>query len=194
MEIEFKERLAVAKQLYYRCSYADYKPGSDPATLRAKFALATRTRLMLLSLQNVRSDQAGLSARDQEVARQSLTQLAGFQRIGQFVAAACASETLFYLPNHFRQTVMLHSNLISFAQPQQALLDVMNTIFKLDSSRNAGSQKFSIGNFFACYRSFFRSTMPYEALSYCLRVKLHEKMKQDSRVAWVAGPAAGMAS
>lgn len=73
----------------------------------------------------------------------------------------------------------------------------MNTIFKLDSSRNIGSQKFSISNFFACYKSFFRATMPYEALSYCLRVKSHEQIKQASQnspVALLAGPAAGMFS
>lgn len=109
--------------------------------------------------------------------------------------AVMGSETLFYLPNHFRQTIMVNSNLISFAQPTQAVLDMMNVMFRLESSRNSGSQKFTLGNFFAIYRSFFTKTMPYEALSFYLRVMLYKQIKatyETSPYSLLAGPITGM--
>jgi thioredoxin-related protein len=103
--ITFQDRKSVAKQLYYRCSYADFKPGCDCSQLKIKFRLSTRTRLFLQNIQNlkaVQSDSAGFSPRDHEVAKSSLEQWYNVQKTGQFVLAAFTAETLYYLPNHFR--------------------------------------------------------------------------------------------
>lgn len=116
--ITIQDRKAVAKQLYFRCSYADYKPGCDCSQLKIKFRLSTRTRLFLQNIQDlnaVQTDSAGLSPRDHEVVKASLKQWADVLRAGQFVFAAFTAETLFYLPNHFRQTLLVNSNLVSFA-------------------------------------------------------------------------------
>lgn len=63
-------------------------------------------------------------------------------------------ETLFYLPNHLRQTILVNSNSISFADKNKALLDLMNVMFKINQGKNAPIQEFRLGNFFSCYRPF----------------------------------------
>ena len=48
------------------------------------------------------------------------------------ITSSLVIETIFYLPNHFRQTVLVNSNKISFAKADDALLDLMNYMFKLN--------------------------------------------------------------
>ena len=46
-------------------------------------------------------------------------------------------ETVFYLPNHFRQTILVNSNSMSFVSKDAALLDLMNVMFKINRGENA---------------------------------------------------------
>ena len=79
------------------------------------------------------------------------------QKFGQMVhtVGICGlMETLFYLPNHLRQTILVNSSLMSFVSKDAALLDLMNVMFKINRGVNAPIQEFKLTNFFACYKPF----------------------------------------
>jgi len=96
-------------------------------------------------------DNLNSSTKDQLVFEQT-------KAIGKLLTGVAFIETVFYLPNHFRQSILVNSNKISFANKDQALLDLMNIMFKLSHTHQANGgviQEFKISNFFACYRPFF---------------------------------------
>ena len=96
-------------------------------------------------------------------------------------------ETLFYLPNHLRQTILVNSNHVSFVSKDAALLDLMNVMFKINRGVNAPIQEFRLSNFFACYRPFVLQTLPYECLSLGLRLSLFEHLYQSCKDIPVGG-------
>ena len=59
-------------------------------------------------------------------------------------------ETLFYLPNRFRYTVLTESLRIDLSSGQNALLGTMKQMFNLNDTL-AGIREFSIANFMRCY-------------------------------------------
>ena len=71
------------------------------------------------------------------------------------VCTCAVFETLFYLPNHLRQTILINSSYMNFANRNDALLDLMNVMFRINRGVNAPIQEFRASNFFACYRPFF---------------------------------------
>lgn len=91
---------------YRRASFYDY-PAQEVPT-----AWSTRSRLFSAELRERRSE--------------NKTQGKGVIRKLLGVAAA---DTLFHLPNHFRQNVLINSNRISFENKSDALLDLMNLMF-----------------------------------------------------------------
>lgn len=94
------------------------------------------------------------------------------------LTSSIAIETIFYLPNHFRQTVLVNSNNISFAKSDVALLDLMNYMFKLNN-RSRPISEFKISFFLSCYSHFWKTTLPYEAFSICGRMFLFEQTKKE---------------
>ena len=94
------------------------------------------------------------------------------------LTSSLAIETIFYLPNHFRQTVLVNSNNISFAKSDVALLDLMNYMFKLND-RSRPISEFRISFFLSCYSKFWTGTLPYESLSICCRMLIFERTKSD---------------
>ena len=87
-------------------------------------------------------------------------------------------ETVFYLPNHFRQTILVNSNSMSFVSKDAALLDLMNVMFKINRGENAAIQEFRLKNFYSMYKPFLSQTLPYECLSLGLRISLFESITQ----------------
>ena len=85
-------------------------------------------------------------------------------------------ETLFYLPNHFRQALLVNSNTISFTKSSDALLDLMNMMFKINTQ---GHTEFKLTHFFAVYRNFFSTTMLYESFSIAGRIKLYRWFQDE---------------
>ena len=96
------------------------------------------------------------------------------------VSACAIFESLFYLPNHLRQTILVNSNFMSFANRDAALLDLMNVMFKINRGENAPIQAFKLSNFFACYRPFFTQTLPYECISIGLRMTIFDTLVQSN--------------
>jgi len=70
----------------------------------------------------------------------------------------------------------VNSNLISFQRSSDALLDLMNFMFKLND-QSKPVQEFRLKNFIACYKNFFSTTLVYEAGTFCGRIKLFELLK-----------------
>ena len=56
--------------------------------------------------------------------------------IVQTIGCTALFETLFYLPNHLRQTILVNSSKISFANKDAALLDLMNVMFRINRGTN----------------------------------------------------------
>jgi len=52
------------------------------------------------------------------------------------IGACAVFETLFYLPNHFRQTILVNSSFMNFLSRDAALLDLMNVMFKINRGEN----------------------------------------------------------
>ena len=52
--------------------------------------------------------------------------------IVQAIGCTALFETLFYLPNHLRQTILVNSSKLSFASKDAALLDLMNVMFRIN--------------------------------------------------------------
>ena len=94
---------------YARASFADY-----PET-QIRNSLATKSRLFS---QYCRTTFSG----DEH---KSVTNLFGL------LASSLMIETIFYLPNHFRQNVLVNSNNINFLKTDSALLELMNYMFHL---------------------------------------------------------------
>ena len=91
-------------------------------------------------------------------------------------------ETLFYLPNRFSQTVMLNTHNISFATTENALLSLMSVMFNIQSKPDV--QEFKLRQFASCYRLFFTTTLPYETISLCARMKLFEEANKIMPGQW----------
>ena len=68
-------------------------------------------------------------------------------RLAKTVAVCGVFETLFYLPNHLRQTILVNSNSLSFVSKDAALLDLINLMFKINKGVNAPIQEFRLANF-----------------------------------------------
>ena len=90
------------------------------------------------------------------------------------VGACALFETLFYLPNHFRQTILVNSSKLTFGNTSEVLLDLMNVMFNINRGVNTPVQEFRVLDFFACYKPFFGATLPYECLSLSLRLMLFD--------------------
>ena len=82
-------------------------------------------------------------------------------------------ETLFYLPNRFRQSLFYNTMSINFETSENFLLGLMRRMFNLGEraySPNQGPQTkveiFSFGRFAQIYHNFFRSTMLFEGCFY----------------------------
>lgn len=84
------------------------------------------------------------------------------EKFMKLTGACMAMETIFYMPNCFRQSVLVNSNHISFTKPNDALLDLMNVMFKIDKANAAPIREFRVINFLAPYKTFFKSTLFYE--------------------------------
>ena len=100
------------KDSYRRAAYADY-----PQT-QIKNKLATTCRMFAQNYSQQATNKDNLWVKN------------GFG----LVMSSLAIETIFYLPNHFRQTVMVNSNNISFVKADSALLDLMNYMLKLNDA------------------------------------------------------------
>lgn len=88
-----------------------------------------------------------------------------------------AIESIFYLPNRLRQSVLVNSNKISYAKFDEALLDTMADMFYIPREGSLGPStadrvSFRIVNFLSCYKKYFTSTMFYESLSITMRMGL----------------------
>jgi hypothetical protein len=108
----------------------------------------------------------------------------------QTVIAVGGIETVFYLPNHFRQTVLVNSNRISFHKSSDALLELMNYMFKLND-KTKPIKEFKFSNFMACYQNFFKSTLYYETIFLTSRLQIYDSLK-DTTGSTVAGISGGM--
>ena len=108
-------------------------------------------------------------------------------RLAKTVAVCGVFETLFYLPNHLRQTILVNSSSLCFVSKDAALLDLMNVMFKINKGVNAPIQEFRLANFFACYKPFFTSTLPYESLSLGLRLTIYEILHKQEFVSQMPG-------
>lgn len=148
------------KESYRRAAYADYP---SEGTMLVKNAFSTTSRLLTKRL----------FAKEEPMKNTGmLAQFAGL------ITSSLAIETIFYLPNHFRQTVLVNSNNISFAKSDVALLDLMNYMFKLNN-RSKPVSEFRISFFLSCYSNFWTTTLPYESLSICGRMMLFENTKKE---------------
>jgi hypothetical protein len=143
------------KENYRRAAYADYP---SQGTMELRNAISTTSRLFLnrMIYQNETSKNTGF-----------------IKHTLGLLTSSLAIETIFYLPNHFRQTVLVNSNNISFAKSDVALLDLMNYMFKLND-RSRPISEFRISFFLSCYSKFWTGTLPYESLSFCSRMLIFE--------------------
>ena len=148
------------KENYRRAAYADYP---SEGTMQIKNAFSTTSRLLTKKL---------FAEEQPRTEKGFLAQFAGL------LTSSLAIETIFYLPNHFRQTVLVNSNNISFAKSDVALLDLMNYMFKLNN-RSRPISEFRISFFLSCYSHFWTTTLPYESFSICGRMLLFEKTRKD---------------
>lgn len=92
----------------------------------------------------------------------------------KLLMATSVIETLFYLPNRFRLSLMLNTQNIAFTNSENALLSLMPYMF--NQQNVAGDIEFKVRYFLSSYNLFFASTLPYEALSFSLRLKMFEKL------------------
>ena len=121
-----------------------------------------------------------------------------FQKVGQsfetnpakMLGYSLGLETLFYLPNRFRNVVLLNSVALDTTSSENALLGAMKYMFNLEQGVPGGNA-FSIRNFMQCYAHFFRSTMVYEAGSFCVRNLAYQQLKQGSMLDWPVSFAIG---
>lgn len=89
-----------------------------------------------------------------------------------------AVETIFHLPNYFRQTLLVNSNKISFVNRSDALLELMNYMFRLNSQSKPISD-FKIKHFLKCYQGFFSSTLIYESIFLASRLQAFSFAKDN---------------
>ena len=66
--------------------------------------------------------------------------------------------------------ILLNSNHVSFIKPNDALLDVMNIMFKIDADKVAPIREFKAINFLSPYKTFFTSTLFYESILMSIRM------------------------
>ena len=112
-------------------------------------------------------------------ARQKTESTDGSYQMEKFlklIGASMAMETIFYMPNCFRQSVLVNSNHISFTKPNDALLDLMNVMFKIDKANAAPIREFRVINFLAPYKTFFKTTLFYEGLSMGGRIYMFDNL------------------
>ena len=81
------------------------------------------------------------------------------------LGCSLALETVFYLPNRFRNVVLLNSLALDTTKSENALLGAMRYMFNLEQGVPGGNA-LSIRNFMQCYSHFFKSTLLYEAGSF----------------------------
>ena len=55
-QVTFSDKVNVCKQLYYKSSYADFKPDADPSTFKIKFNLTTSSRLLISNVRAAPSE------------------------------------------------------------------------------------------------------------------------------------------
>jgi len=152
--------------------YADYriksKSGGDPSVPNN---FSTQSRLLI----NLIGKPESVCKTDEQLntLKETKLQFAKQKKNAALLGTIVAAETVFYYPNHFRQIILVNSNHVSFADTSEALLDLMNVMFRLES--NVRMQAFSINNFFSSYRTFLKMTLPYETAFLFGRTKLFEK-------------------
>ena len=132
---------------------------------RIKNNKATRSRLFVSELQQL------LASREYNENGVNLQRLEKFLKV---VGACMVMETIFYMPNCFRQTILVNSNHISFVKPNDALLDLMNVMFRIDKDKAAPIREFRVINFLAPYKTFFNSTLFYEGIIMGSRMGIFE--------------------
>ena len=157
-------------EVYLRAAYADYP------SCEVKNNFATMCRMFSYHYsQQTTSSQSQYSAKD---------------LLGLF-SKSVGIETIFFLPNYFRWTLLTHSSNISFANTTDALLDLMNYMFRLQNKGHIISE-FKVTYFLTSYRNFWTTRLPYESLSFCTRFALFDKTKDWAGYA-PAGVISGMA-
>lgn len=138
-------------QAYQRAAYADY----PHCEVRNNFATMCRMFTYHYNqLQKQQSDQ-----------RYSIKDLLGL------FTKSLGIETIFFLPNYFRWTLLVQSSNISFANTTDALLDMMTYMFRL---QNKEVSEFKVSYFLTSYRNFWTTRLPYESLSFCTRFAMFE--------------------
>ena len=138
-------------QAYQRAAYADY----PHCEVRNNFATMCRMFTYHYNqLQKQQSDQ-----------RYSIKDLLGL------FTKSLGIETIFFLPNYFRWTLLVQSSNISFANTTDALLDIMTYMFRL---QNKEVSEFKVSYFLTSYRNFWTTRLPYESLSFCSRFAMFE--------------------
>ena len=85
------------------------------------------------------------------------------------------TETVFYLPNRFRQNILLNTHNVAFESSEVALLDLMALMFNLHGKTDL---EFKIMNFVGSYRLFFCTTMLYESFFLASRIKLFDYLNK----------------
>lgn len=148
------------KENYKRAAFADY---SSTGQQEIRNALSTTTRLLAKQYFYNENNKTSDSMLSHSI---------------KLLTASIGIETIFYLPNHFRQTVLVNSNNISFAKTDVALLDLMNYMFKLND-RSRPVSEFRISYFLSCYKHFWTTTLPYESISFCSRMLLFDYTKKE---------------
>lgn len=83
---------------------------------------------------------------------------------------------------------MLNTSNVAFVSSENALLSLMSIMFNL---QNKPDLEFKIKQFLSCYKLFFTSTLPYEALSMTMRLKLYEEANKYNQNTYVNGIAVG---
>jgi len=141
-------------QAYQRAAYADY----PHCEVRNNFA--TMCRMFTYHYNQLQKQQS-----DQRYSSKDL--------LGLFTKSL-GIETIFFLPNYFRWTLLVQSSNISFANTTDALLDMMNYMFRL---RNKEVSEFKVSYFLTSYRNFWTTRLPYESLSFCTRFAMFEWSK-----------------
>jgi DNA-directed RNA polymerase len=58
----------------------------------------------------------------------------------RLIGVASLLEAIFYLPNYFRQSMLVHSSMVEFSSRNTGLLSMMDIMFKLETN-NAGAVK-----------------------------------------------------
>ena len=74
--------------------------------------------------------------------------------------------------------MLVNSNNISFIKADNALLDLMNYMFRLND-QNRPINEFKISNFLSCYRHFWTSTLLYESGTFITRTLVFDYLKKD---------------